>query len=131
MRLDTNFVPKTEMLSNLNLNFTESKKLKLSEYWMTRDNTKYIIVTIRPLSASMITTYELRRNITRQRLSENEDYGCVDLSLCINGDDRENYLVNYSVLFLLHWWHKLDVEGFAQFTICILNKFQRSNAVDF
>lgn len=31
---------------------------------------------------------------------------------------------------MLYWWNKFDVEGFAQFTFCILDKFQRANASD-
>ena len=32
---------------------------------------------------------------------------------------------------MLYWWHWLDQEGFVQFTVCVLDKFQRANSKDF
>ena len=128
---DTYFVPEQEELPNLHPDFTESKKLNLSEYRMSQEKAKEIITTVRPLLATMISNYELSGNGAGQRSSENEDYGRVDLSLYIAGDDRASFLLNTSSFFLLYWWHKLDGEGFVQFTLCIIDKFQRSNAVDF
>ena len=31
----------------------------------------------------------------------------------------------------MYWWHRLDDEGFIQFTICVLEKFNRANTEDF
>ena len=128
---DTDVVPETEELPNLHPEFTESKKLNLNEYRMSRETAKEIITTVHPLLATMMSNYELSGNGAGQRSSRNEDYGCVDLSLYVAGYDRASFLFNLFSSFLLYWWQKLDGEGFVQFTLCILNTFQRSNAVNF
>ena len=33
--------------------------------------------------------------------------------------------------YLLYCWHRLDIEEFLMFTVCILDKFQKSNSKDF
>ena len=33
-------------------------------------------------------------------------------------------------MYLLHWWYNLDMEGFVQFNLCVLDKYQRANASD-
>ena len=59
-------------------------------------------------------------------------YGTVDIKQCVEGDDRTNFMeLGVKETYLLYYWHKLDVEGCVQFTLCILDQFQRSNATDF
>ena len=51
---------------------------------------------------------------------------------CVDGDDRGNYIeAGTNSSYLLYWWHKLDNEGFVQFTICVLDRFQRANSTIF
>ena len=58
---------------------------------MTRDKSKDILVSIRPKLAGMIANYELSRAGTRQRGEDEDEYGHVDLNLCVAGDDRRNF----------------------------------------
>lgn len=56
----------------------------------------------------------------------------VDIEQCIEGDDREKFMESHvKETYLLYYWHKLDVDGFVQFTLCILDKFQRLNDTEF
>ena len=99
---------------------------------MTRDKAKDIIVSIQPKLATMVHKYELSGNGAGQRSEEDGDYGCVDLEKCVDGDDRGNYIdAGTNSSYLLYWWHKLDNEGFVQFTICVLDRFQRANSTIF
>ena len=58
-------------------------------------------------------------------------YGHFDASKCINGDDRRSFLLNPSETYLLYWWHRLDEEDVLQFTVCVLDQFQRANSETF
>ena len=66
-----------------------------------------------------------------KRNKEDDDYGIVDLTKCIGGDYRGTFIDSANESYLLYWWHKLDEEGFVQFTLCILDKLQRANTRDF
>ena len=68
-----------------------------------------------------------------QRGKYDENNGCVDLSKCIDGGDGGNFIKNNEVnqSYLLYWWHTLDKEGFVQFTLCVLDQFQRASTPEF
>ena len=129
---DPKFQPESEKLHNLRSVFCESIPLNIVNYVITRDKAKGILTTVRPKLAIMVNNYERSGNGVGQRLEEDEDYGRVDLSKCVDGDDHGTYLESgSSCSYILYWWHKLDVEGFVQFTICTLDKFHRVNSNDF
>ena len=80
----------------------------------------------------MVSTYERSGSGAGQRDEDDEDYGRVDIAKCVEGDDRARFMESgVKEKYLLYWWHKLDVEGFVQFTLCILDKFQRANTSNF
>ena len=85
---DKNFDPEADLILDLHPVFAVTKKLVIGEYMMIRQIAKDIIMTVRPVLATMITKYELNGNGAGQRLEENEDFGRVDSSLCMDGDDR-------------------------------------------
>ena len=77
----------------------------------------------------MLHNYELSGNGSGQMRNENNSkYGHFDASKCINGDDRRSFLLNPSETYLLYWWHRLDEEDVLQFTVCVLDQFQRANS---
>ena len=99
---------------------------------MSRDKVKDLIVAAWPKLANMVKMYERSRSGAGQREEEDEDYGKVDITKCVEGDDRARFMESgVKEIYLLNWGHKLDVEGFVKFTWCILDKFQRANASDF
>ena len=60
-----------------------------------------------------------------------DEYGYFNLDRFVDGDDRRNLIKAQTESYLLYWWHWLDIDDFVQFTLCVLDKFQRSNATDF
>ena len=99
---------------------------------MSRDKAKDLIVAVRTKLSNMVSMYERSGSGAGQRDEDDEDYGRVDIAKCVEGDDRARFMESgVKETYLLYWWHKLDVEGFVQFTLCILDKFQRANASDF
>ena len=119
------FQPETQSLLDLHSDVVDPIKLKLGNYVMTRDKAKDIVVSFRPKLATMVHKYELSGNGAGQREELDVDYGRVDLEKYVDGDDRGNYLEKgANTSYLLYWWNTLDVDGFVQFTICILDKFQ-------
>ena len=109
-----------------------SVKLTLGTYIMTRDKAKDMMTAIRPKLAKMVSDYELSGAGAGQMRSENaDDYGHFYINRCEDGDDRRNCCKAHNDSFLLYWWHRLDTEGFVQFTICVLDKFHCANAKHF
>ena len=64
---------------------------------MTRDKANNIVLSSCPKLATMVHTYELSSNGSRQQEESDVDYGHVDLEKYINGNNRGNYLD------LLYW----------------------------
>ena len=128
---DPEYVPITKCLPDLHEDFTDPIELHLGNYRLTRDKAKDILVGIRPKLAGMVANYELSGAGAGQRVEDNEEYGHVDLDMCVDGDDRRNFIKDDRESYLLYWWHRLDEEDFVQFTICVLDKFHRSNANEF
>ena len=126
------FVRETLVLPDLHDDFQSPIKLPLKEYHITRDKAKDVMTTIRPRLASMVENYELSGAGSGQCREEKQDqYGHFGLDLCEDGDDRKNFVKNGNESYLLYCWRRLDEEDFFQFTICILNKFHRSNTTDY
>ena len=126
------FVPETLKLIDLHEDFTGVISLPLKDYRLTRDKAKDIMVSIRPRLASIVANYELSGAGAGQMREEGcDEYGHFDLSQCVAGDDRRNFIKNSTESYLLYWWHCLDEDGFVQFTLCVLDKFMRANANDF
>ena len=129
---DPEFEPHTEIILDLHEAFSTSIKLPLLDYRMSRDKAKDLLVSIRPKLAKMLHNYELSGSGSGMMREEgNEMYGHFDAELCVDGDDRRSFLLAPSDYWLLYWWHRLDTEQMLQFTICILDKFQRANAETF
>ena len=80
----------------------------------------------------MVHKYKLSGGGAGQRAEDDSDYEREDIEQCVEGDDND-FLMESDVkeTYLLYWLHKLDVDEFIQFTLCILDKFQRANASDF
>ena len=126
------FLPWTKCLPDLHEDFSTSFALPLKDYRMSRDKAKDLLTAIRPKLAKMISNYELSGVGGRQmRDEDNEHYGQFDLEDCVDGDDRKSFIHQHSDISLLYWWHRLDEEGYLQFTICVLDIFQRSNTDEF
>ena len=129
---DPTFEPQTQALPDLHPDFYVSRTLKLSDFVMTRDKAKDLLVTTRPLMMKMINNYELSGAGGGQcRSEEDENFGSFDIARCEEGDDRANFLDNKSNSYLLYWWQRFDDEGFLQFTLCKLDTFHRANANEF
>ena len=91
----------SEAIPDLHADFMISKELLLGEYRLTRDNAKEIIVSILPKLAVMINTYELNGAGSGQRDEDNEDYGRVDVTQCIDGDDHANFPPPKRIIFYI------------------------------
>ena len=65
------------------------------------------------------------------RSADDDEFGTFDITRCEEGDDRKNFITKESESWLLYWWHRLDEQGFVQFTLCVLDKFQRTNSDEF
>ena len=126
---DPGFEPETLPLPDLHEDFALPVKLVLKQWRCTRDKAKDLANAVRPKLAKMCHNYELSGAGAGQMRDEgNERYGHFDLDHCIEGDDRRSFLLNPSESWLLYWWDRLDKEDVLQFTLCILDKFQRANA---
>ena len=126
------FVPETVALPDLHDDFANVISLPLKDYRLTRDKAKDLMVSIRPRLASIVANYELSGAGAGQMREEGcDEYGHFDLDQCVDGDDRRMFIKNAAETYLLYWWHRLDCEGFVQFTLCVLDKFQRANSADF
>ena len=126
------FEPETMTLPDLHEDFVSLIKLPLKDYCLTPDKAKDVLISIRPKLASMVANYELSGAGGGQCREEDQDkYGHFDLDLCEDRDDRRNLMKNANESYLLYWWHRLDTEDFVQFAICVLDKFQRANTMDF
>ena len=79
----------------------------------------------------IINKYEISGAGARQRDEEDDDYGRVYLTKCVDGDDWVNFISSPNKSYFLYWCHKLDVERFVQFTLCVLNKFKIANSTEF
>ena len=128
---DSLFKSQSQALPDLHSDFLESRQLLLGEYKLTREKAKKISVHIRPKLGVMINKYELIGAGSGQRDEDHDDYGKVDLTKCVDGDDCSNFISSPNESYLLYWWNKLDQEGFVQFTLCVLDKFQRANTTKF
>ena len=128
---DEKYVPYTQSLPNLHEDFVEPIPLPLKSFRLTRDEAKDILVSIRPKLAGMIANYELSWAGVGQLGEDKDEYGHVDLDKCVDGDNWRNFIRDSKESYLLYWWHRLDDEGFIQFTICVLEKFNRANTEDF
>lgn len=112
---NANFTPLTRKLPNLHKRYKDSIELPIGEYCISR-----------PKLANMVHKYKLSGSEMGQRDEEYSDYRTMDHAQCVEGNDMVNFMeagVNY--------WHKLESEGFVQFTFCILDEFQRSIATYF
>jgi len=117
-------------LSDLH-DFISPIELPLKDYRLTRDKAKDVLIYIRHKLASTVANYELSDAGGGQCREEDQDkYGHFDLDLCEDGDNRRNFMKNANESYLLYWSHFLDTEDFVQFTICVLDKFQRANVTD-
>ena len=126
------FLPQTKPVPDLHEDFSRDLDLPLKEYRLTSDKAKDLLVSIRPKLSKMTADYELSgAGEGQMREEDNELYGTFDANRCENGDDRRNFCHSTSDTYLLYWWHRLDEEGFLQFTVCALDKFQRANAEEF
>ena len=113
----------TTVLHDLHEDFAQPIDCPILDYKMSR---------IRPKLAKMIHNYELSGSgAGMMREEDNEMYRHFDPDKCVDGDDRRSFLLNINESWLLYWWDRLDKEGMLQFTICILDKFQRANAETF
>ena len=65
------------------------------------------------------------------RAKDDVDFGRFDITRCEKGDNRANFISTENDSWLLYWWHRLDQEGFVQFTLCVLDKFQSTNSDEF
>ena len=109
---DSSFKPQSQALPDLHSDFLESRQLLLGEYKLTREKAKNSIVHIRPKLGVIINKYELSGADSGQRDENHDDYGRVDLTKCVDGDDRSNFISSPNESYLLYWWNKLDQEGF-------------------
>ena len=129
---DPEFKPETIALPDLHAHFAEAHVLELKDYTLTRDKAKEILISVRPRLIQIINNYELSGAGGGQMRSEDDgNFGSFDITRCEEGDDRKNFISKDSESWLLYWWHRLDQEGFVQFTLCVLDKFQRANSDEF
>jgi len=89
------------------------------------------LVTICPKLTYIVNQYKLSGVGAGQRNEEGDNFGRVYITKCIDGDDCSNFIHSLTSMYSLYWWHKLDIEGFVKFTVCILDKFQCANATYF
>ena len=104
---------------------------------MVRDKSKDLIVTICPELAQMIHIYKLNIHGAGKHLEDDEDFVTMDLEQCNDRDNFDNsfeqvsnILGSLTNIYLLYWKHTLDVKGFVQFILCILEPFQRLNVTE-
>ena len=99
----------------------------MKEYRINQEKAKDVLVTICPTLAHIVNQYELNGAGSGQRNEEDDNYGRVDLTKCIDGDDCSNCIHSLNNTYVLYWLHTLHIEGLVQFTLCILDKFQCAN----
>lgn len=66
----------------------------------------------------MIHKYKLSGSGGGQRAEDDSNHGRVHIEQCVEGNDGANFIESgIKEIYLLYWLHKLDVEGFVQFTL--------------
>lgn len=82
--------------------------------------------------AKLVTRYELSgAGAGQMRLELEGEYEHFDITRYDAGDNRANLLENENESYLLYWWHRLDQDGFVQYTLCILDKSQGAKVYAF
>ncbi|KAG7344236.1 hypothetical protein IV203_022244 [Nitzschia inconspicua] len=79
---------------------------------------------------AIVLNWEQSGNGGQQRSDDAEDWGTVDPLLVVDGDDRKIFLPSgeANMYYLLYYWHKLEKEGYLQFTLAKLAEGIRASA---
>ena len=126
---DPTFLPAMKVVQDLHPSLEEPRDLPLKEYRTTRSKVKEKYDEMKNQLHSMVVKWELSGNGGMQRSDDADDFGAFDLEEVIDGDNRRNFLPdgNDSLYYLLYFWHRLEEEGFLQFTLA---KFPDNVAID-
>ena len=94
---------------------------------MDCDKAKDIVRAMRPRLLCIINDYKRSGNGSGQRAANDEEWGHFDLSMCVDGDDRKNFLHNDGSE-ILYWWHVLDEYQMLRFTTSVLSVSVQASA---
>ena len=114
------FIPRSTALPDLHPELEKARDLPLLQYRTTRAKVKEKYDEMRGQLNGMIVKWELSGNGGHQRSEDADDFGHFDPEEVIDGDDKRNFLPNDAMYYLLYYWHRLDEEGFLQFTLAKL-----------
>mmetsp|Transcript_26421 Transcript_26421/g.38891 ORF Transcript_26421/g.38891 Transcript_26421/m.38891 type:complete len:496 (-) Transcript_26421:208-1695(-) len=114
---DEDFLPKTEALPGLHEDFAKSTLVPKSNYFLTKNNAKEMVDSMKQKVSEIIGRYEQSGNGSNLYDTDTEDdiyeghpqWGRYNQQRAIrkNGDDRSSFLKNAGS-DLLYWWHILD-----------------------
>ncbi|KAG7340535.1 hypothetical protein IV203_024078 [Nitzschia inconspicua] len=127
---DESWTPTTESLPDLHPDLADARDLPLKEYRTTRAKVKEKYNEMRHYLHAIVLNWEQSGNGGQQRSDDAEDWGTFDPLLVVDGDDRKNFLPSgeANMYYLLYYWHKLEKEGYLQFTLAKLAEGIRASA---
>lgn len=119
---DETWVPMLTSLPDLHPDLADARELPLKQYRTTRAKVKEKYNEMKNHLHAMVIKWERSGSGGQQRSDHAEDWGTFDPDLVEDGDDRQNFLPtgNANMYYLLYYWHKLDEEGYLQFTLAKL-----------
>ena len=123
-------VPQSVAMEGVHPKLSSSMNLPKREgVTMTAEKVKAKIGVAKPKLNYVIDKHERSGNGAGQRSDDSPDWGKFDIELCVDGDDRQNFLPNHSNdWWLLCWWEMLLECQLLHFTLVKLPDFMKANS---